>query len=98
VTKELILERGLKLAGSNTLTIVNKIASDKGTNPRKGIETKEANFKARYKRMEANFISREKIILGEGKVYLISIFSLEGHWPEFESEAEKILDSVQIIL
>jgi len=61
------------------------------------IKDKEANLKARYKKEWGDFISREKIILGEGKVYLISIFSLEIFWPEFEKEAEEILNSVEII-
>jgi hypothetical protein len=62
------------------------------------IEDKEANFKANYKRGEKiNFISREKILLGEGKVYLISIFSFERIWPEFENEAEEILNSAHLV-
>lgn len=62
------------------------------------IKDKDASLKARYKKEEkTNFISREKIILGEEKAYLISIFSLERFWPEFEIESEKILDSVQLI-
>lgn len=63
------------------------------------IKDKEARLKARYKKEgETNFISKEKIILGEEKVYLISIFSLERFWPEFEEEAEEILNSTQLIL
>jgi hypothetical protein len=61
------------------------------------IKEREADLKARYKKEGANFISREKIILGEKKISLISIFSLERFWPEFESEAEEILNSVQLV-
>jgi hypothetical protein len=62
------------------------------------IKDKGADLKARYKKEGGlNFISREKIILGEEKVYLISIFSLERFWPEFEIEADEILNSVEIL-
>jgi hypothetical protein len=61
------------------------------------IKDNQANLKARYKKEGQNFISREKIIFEEEKIYLISIFSLERFWPEFEGEAEEILNSVQII-
>jgi len=62
-------------------------------------ETKdrEADLKVRYKKEEGNFISREKIILGGEKIYLISIFSLERFWPEFETEANEILNSIQLL-
>jgi len=62
------------------------------------IKAKEAYLKTRYKKEgEQNFISKEKIILGEEKVYLISIFSFERFWPGFEGESEEILNSVEII-
>jgi hypothetical protein len=61
------------------------------------IKEREANLKARYKKERANFISREKIIFGEKKIYLISVFSFERFWPEFENEAEEILNSAQLV-
>lgn len=60
------------------------------------VEDKTASFKAKYaKTGETNFISKEKIILGEGKAYLISIFSLERFWPEYDKEADEILNSIE---
>jgi hypothetical protein len=61
------------------------------------IKEREANLKARYKKERANFISREKIIFGEKKIYLISVFSFERFWPEFENEAEEILNSAHLV-
>jgi len=61
------------------------------------IKNKEAYLKARYKKEEGNYISKEKIILGKERVYLISIFSLERFWSEFEMEAEEILNSIETI-
>ena len=42
------------------------------------------------------FYFKEKIILLEDKAYLIAFLTLEKDWPEFENEANEILDSVQI--
>lgn len=62
------------------------------------IKNQEAVLKVRYQKGEkTNFISKEKIILGEGKIYLISIFSPERFWPEFDQEADEILNSVQLL-
>jgi len=60
------------------------------------IKENRGYFEAKYKRKGGTFRSKEKIILGENKFYLISIFSLEKDWPEFQDEANEILDSVQL--
>lgn len=96
VVQELSWEKGVK-------EVIEKIENEvkKKSGEIKFLDLKigerEANFKARYKKQEANFISKEKIIWGEGKIYIISIFSFERFWPEFENEANEILNSVQIL-
>jgi hypothetical protein len=59
------------------------------------LNSKENYFEARYKRKNSTFLSKEKIIFSENKFYLVSIFSLEKDWPEFEKEANEILASIQ---
>ena len=95
IVQELDWEKGLK----EVMEKIENEAKEKGGEIKfldLEIGDRKANFKARYKKEEANFISKEKIILGKEKVYLISIFSLERFWPEFEGEAEEILNSVEM--
>lgn len=62
------------------------------------IKEKEAYLEAEYKREEGTiFNSKERILLSGEKAYSIAIFALDYHWPEFEEEANEILDSVQIV-
>jgi len=61
------------------------------------IKENEGFFEANYKRKGSIFRSKEKIIFAENKFYLISIFSLEKDWPEFENETSEILNSAQLI-
>ena len=62
------------------------------------IKENDGYFEAKYKREDSIFRSKEKIIFRGDKFYLISIFALEKDWSEFESEANEILGSAQLIL
>ncbi|MDI6883403.1 MAG: hypothetical protein QMC93_02995, partial [Patescibacteria group bacterium] len=44
------------------------------------------------------FYFRERVILYENKDYLIVFLTLEKDWPEFENEANEILNSVSLAL
>jgi len=62
------------------------------------IEEGEAYFEGKYKRSQSPpTYSREKIILGDNKAYLISLFNLENNWSEFEKEVSEILSSVELL-
>lgn len=62
------------------------------------IEGGEAYFEGKYKRVQSPLIySKEKIILGDNKAYLIIILSLTNDWSEFEKEVNEILSSIQLI-
>jgi len=61
------------------------------------IKDKEADLKIKYKKETGPiFVSKEKIILGDNKFYLISIFALEKDWLEFENETNEIFNSIQL--
>lgn len=62
------------------------------------IKDKELFFEAKYKR-EGNLDlhSEEKVILTEGKNYLVSFFTLEKDWSKSQKEGEDILSTVQYI-
>jgi hypothetical protein len=85
--------------GKNQEEIINELkkeAKEKG-GEMEILNLKEDYFEAKYKRKNVVFLSKEKVIFGEGKIYLVSIFSSEKDWPEFEEEAKEILNSVQIL-
>lgn len=60
-------------------------------------ENKGGYLEAKYKRKGSIFHSKEKIILGENKFYVISIIALEKDWPEFKDEADEILNSIELL-
>jgi len=62
------------------------------------LETKEgmASLEAKYQKEKSPpFHSKAKIFFTKDKIYLISIFSLEKDWQEFEKETDEILNSIQ---
>lgn len=62
------------------------------------IEDGEAYFEGEYKGSQSPpMYSKEKIILGDNKSYLISLFNLENDWSEFEKEVNEILNSVELL-
>lgn len=61
------------------------------------IENQKIRFDAKYKEDQISFFSRNKIILFEDAAYLIILLAPEEQWLMFEKEAEKILDSVQVL-
>lgn len=62
------------------------------------IENGEAYFEGKYKGGQSPpMYSKEKIILGDNKAYLISLFSLRNDWSEFEEEVSEILNSVELL-
>ena len=74
----------------------------------KGVETEIINLKIEDKeaireiivyQKESGLIfhSKEKIILNQNKGWIITVFTLQNNWAEFEKEFEKILQSVQTI-
>jgi len=89
--------------GLSTEKILEKMKED--TRKREGemevlkIETsdKEVVFEAKYSRKNGpTFQSKEKMILNEG-TYLISFFTFEKDFPEFEKEAREIINSAQLV-
>jgi len=61
------------------------------------IKNGEAVLEAKYKGKKGYELhSKEKIILNE-KGYLISCFTFEKDWSEFQKEAEEIINSAQLI-
>lgn len=64
------------------------------------IEDNQARFTAEYQRGELGHIrhanTKEKILLIDNRAYWITIL-IEQDWPEIKEEAEKILNSAQLI-
>jgi hypothetical protein len=59
------------------------------------IKDGEASFETRNRKKDGPvFLSKEKIIL-DNKIYLVSFFTFEKDWLEFEREGEEIINSVQ---
>jgi len=59
---------------------------------------KEIMFEAKYtKEGKPTLHSKEKIILNEEKGYLIACLAFEQNWPEFQKEAEEILNSITVL-
>lgn len=59
---------------------------------------KIAVFEAKYKGESENLLhSKEKMILNENKVYLISFSTFEEDWIDFQKEAEEIINPVQLL-
>lgn len=62
------------------------------------IGEKEAVFEANYKREGGlSLHSNEKLILAKEKFFLVSFFTFENYWSEFQKESEEILNSVQLV-
>jgi hypothetical protein len=62
------------------------------------IEDGEACFEGKYRGGQSPpMYSKEKIILGDNKAYLISLFNFENDWSEFEKEVSEILSSVELL-
>lgn len=62
------------------------------------LDEEKGIFEARYeKEGQPSFHSLKKMLKGENKIYLIVILTLEKDWPEFENEANEILNSSQVI-
>jgi len=89
--------------GSNAEEILEKMKKD--AKKREGemeilkldIQNKIAIFEAKYSKKEGPvFHSKEKMILNE-EVYLISFFTFEKDFSEFENEAEEIINSAQLV-
>ena len=62
------------------------------------IENGEVYFEGKYKGGQSPpMYSKEKIILGDNKAYLISLFNPRNDWSEFEEEVSEILNSVELL-
>lgn len=62
------------------------------------INDNEANLETKYIKKEGNIIlSKEKIILTEKKVYLITIGAPEKDWQEFEKEIDQMIQTIQLL-
>lgn len=90
--------------GSGTEEIIEKIkkeAEEKNIGMeilKLEIKEKEANLETKYQQEDGDiFHSKEKIILTENKIYLISFIAPDKDWLNFEQEAEEIINSVQLI-
>jgi len=60
------------------------------------IETNQAIFEAKYKKQDLSLRSKEKILLGENKAYIIKLFTFEKDWKDFEEEIDEILLSAHL--
>lgn len=62
------------------------------------IEDREVFFEAKYKRgANLDLHSEEKVIITEGKTYLVSFFTSKKDWAAFQKEGEDILNTVQLL-
>jgi vacuolar-type H+-ATPase subunit I/STV1 len=79
--------------------LIEKIQTKlKETNQKMEILNEEKDyFEAKYTGKNLTLISREKIIFGESKIYLISFFVPESNLNDFENEIKEILNSIQIL-
>jgi len=60
------------------------------------LKKEEGVFEAKYKKTNQPEIhSLEKILEGSEKIYLIVFLTFERNWPDFEGEANEILNSLQ---
>jgi len=97
IVQELDLEKETSI--ENIVEKMKKEAEKKGKMEVLKLEIKngEGYLTAKYvKEAGSVFFSKEKIILGENKAYLVTIFTLENWWSEFEEEAKEILGLVQL--
>jgi len=60
------------------------------------IGEKIASFEAIQKKENYSLFSKNKLILLDKKVYIISFITLEKDWPKFSKEADSIFNSLEI--
>jgi hypothetical protein len=84
--------------------VIKKLKEDAKTREAKieiiNLEVKDfqARFEAKHKEKRQTVkYSKEKILLSNNKVYLITTLTSKENWPGFKKEAEKILNSARLI-
>jgi hypothetical protein len=57
----------------------------------------EAEYQKKTGEIAYALHSKGRIIFGQGKNYLVTIFAFEENWSEVSAEVEKILDSIELL-
>jgi hypothetical protein len=98
-----IQELGLK-ENENLETVINGMKEEAKKEEKGGgiikleIKNEEAYFETKYEKEESTiFVSKEKVVLGENKVYIITFIAPEKDWLTFEKEVEGIFSSAQVV-
>lgn len=88
--------------GQDLETVIYQMEEDAKKEEKNGeilqskINDKNAYLETRYKKEgEATFITKEKAILHENEVYIITFIAQEKNWSIFEEEVEEIFNSIQ---
>jgi len=97
-----LIVQELQLEGGDTLEevielIENDLDGKAEITKSERISDSEYYLETKQEAERAVFLAKERIILFDGKAYLVDIFALEKDWPSIENDAKDILDSVNII-